>query len=160
MLNAVRRRDVLAWVSGTLAVAALPRPLAGASAVSSLASTPLQLSPVFADVMARMDGLIAAYAEARRARVGHVEADLALRRTLLQAIEAVPQTLDDCDAQERCEAELVAATIERAPYFTPLPPHEHEARARGLLAAYRTSEHRRPTREHVERLRQGPALRA
>ncbi len=155
MLDTVYRRDVLVWASATLAAAAFPRPLAGAKSAST--SAPLQLSPVFADVVARMNGLIAAFAEAHRVGVGYVEADLTLRRTLLQAIEAVPQTLDDCDAQERCEAELVAAIIEPAPYFTPLPPQEHEAQARGLLAAYRTSERRRPMREHVERLRQGLA---
>jgi hypothetical protein len=104
-----------------------------------------------------MDVLIAAYAEARRARVGDVEADLALRRLLLQAIEAMPQTLDDCDAQERCEAELAAAILEPSPVFGPLPRHEHEAHVRTLLAGYRASEHRRPMREHVERLRKGLA---
>lgn len=153
MLDAVRRRDVLARASATLAVAALPWPLAGASAVNSVALTPLQLSPVFADVVKCMDGLISAYAEARRAGVGEFEADLALRRTLLQAIEAVPQTLDDCDAQERCEAELVAAIIAPASYHTPPPRHEHEALARNVLDGYRASERRRPMREHVEHLR-------
>jgi hypothetical protein len=157
MLDTVRRRDVLAWDSGTVAVAALPQPLAGASAMSSLAPPPLLLSPVFADVVARMDGLIAAYDEARRAHVGYVEADLALRRTLLQAIEAVLQSLDDCDAQERCEAEMAAVIADPSPCVTPLPPHEHEALTREALAAYRASEHRRPMREHVERLRQGLA---
>ncbi|MBL8845577.1 MAG: hypothetical protein JNN24_07385 [Hyphomicrobium zavarzinii] len=157
MLDAVRRRDVLAWACGTVAIAALPQPLAGASAASSLPSPPLRLSPVFADVVARMGGLVAAYAEARRAQVGYVEADLALRRTLLQAIEAFPQTLDDCDAQERCEAELAATIADPSPCVTPLPPHEHEALTREALAAYRASEHRRPMREHVERLRQGLA---
>lgn len=157
MLDAVRRRDVLAWASGTLAIAALPQPLTAASAVSGFASPPLQLSPVFADVMARMDGLIAAYTEARRARDGDVEADLALRRTLLQAIEAVPQTLDDCNVQERCEAELAAVIADPSPCVTPLPSHEHEALTREALAGYRASEHRRPMREHVERIRQGLA---
>lgn len=157
MLVAVRRRDVLAWVSGTVAIAALPQPLTGASAVSGVPSPPLRLSPVFADVVARMGGLVAAYAEARRAHVGYVEADLALRRTLLQAIEAVPQTLDDCDAQERCEAELAAVVVDPSPCVTPPPPGEQEALTRDVLAEYRASEQRRPMREHVERLRQGLA---
>ncbi|NBU58960.1 MAG: hypothetical protein EBS23_04140 [Betaproteobacteria bacterium] len=157
MRTAFRRRDVLAWGSGTLAVVALPQSLAGTGAVGSLAPAPQMLSPVFASVMSRMDGLISAYAEARRAGVGYVEADVALRSTLLLAIEAVPQTLSDCDAQERCEVELIAAIIEPAPYYGPRPRHEHEALARECLAAYRASLQRQPMRQHVERLRSGLA---
>lgn len=154
MLTVVRRREVLAWASGAVAVAALRQTVGGASAVSSLSSTTPQLSSVFADVVARIDRLIAVYGDALRDRVGYVEADFALRKTLLQAIEALPQTLDDCDAQERCEAELVAAIIEPAPYDRPLPAHVREALTHRLLTAYRASEQRRPMREHVQRLRQ------
>ena len=127
MLDPVRRRDLLAWASGTLAVAALPLSLPCGSAVSSSASPPPQLSPVFADVMSQVDSLIADYAEARRKGVGYFEADMSLRQLLLRAIEALPKTLDDCDAQKRCEDELIAAIVQPAPYHTPYPRHEQEA---------------------------------
>ena len=80
---------------------------------------------------------------------------MSLRQLLLRAIEALPKTLDDCDAQKRCEDELIAAIVQPAPYHTLYPRHEQEALLRDGLKAYRTSEFRHAMRRHVEILRQG-----
>lgn len=150
----VSRRNVLALASGVLAFTTLPRQAALANSVNT---PPPNLSPVFADVLAKAEPLLAASRTACETRQPEREADRALREAVTPALDAEPQTLDDCDALELCEEYFIEAMLGPEWYFDSPRPERLPA-ALAELRSYRKKQGRDvAVRERVFARRHGKA---
>ena len=140
MPKIVSRRKVLALGSAALAFTAWGRPPALASVVTTAPKT-LNLSPVFAEVLAKAKPLLAASRKACATRQPERAADRALREAVTPALDAEPQTLDDCDALELCEEYFIEAMLGPEWYFDSPRPERLPA-ALAELRSYRKKQGR------------------